>query len=144
MANGAIALCAGLLLGVCVAAFRDRADDRVRERKDIEIPLRTHVLSAVPPIKVRKGSASDELVALAAPDSAAAEAFRHLRANLVVAAGRDGAKSILVTSCQEQEGKTLTAANLAIALARANHRVIAVSATCASRDSNASSGSRRR
>jgi Mrp family chromosome partitioning ATPase len=63
---------------------------------------------------------------LDSPAGVQAEAFRMLRTNLEFATlGRD-AQTIMVTSAVEQEGKSTTIANLAIALARAGQRVVLV------------------
>jgi succinoglycan biosynthesis transport protein ExoP len=63
---------------------------------------------------------------LAEPRSVGAEAFRMLRTNLeFVRLGHD-AKTIMVTSSVEQEGKSTTVSNLAVALARAGQRVVLV------------------
>jgi Mrp family chromosome partitioning ATPase len=60
---------------------------------------------------------------LAQPRSVHAEAFRMLRTNLeFVRLDRD-VKTIMVTSAMQLEGKSTTAANLAIALARSGQRV---------------------
>jgi succinoglycan biosynthesis transport protein ExoP len=66
-------------------------------------------------------------VMLAQPKGANAEAFRMLRTNLAFALlEKADERVILVTSAVEQEGKSTTAANLAIAEARAGHRVALV------------------
>jgi Mrp family chromosome partitioning ATPase len=57
-----------------------------------------------------------------------AEAFRALRANLSVNVGEAGVRSLLVTSGGVGEGKSTTAANLAILMAQAGRRVILVDA----------------
>jgi non-specific protein-tyrosine kinase len=62
-------------------------------------------------------------------DSAAAghvEAYQKLRTSVDLANLRAGAKTILITSAVASEGKSTTAANLAVALARAGRRVALV------------------
>jgi non-specific protein-tyrosine kinase len=60
------------------------------------------------------------------PASPRAEAFRMVRANLdFVMLDRD-VRTIMVTSALQQEGKSTTIANVAIALARAGRRVVLV------------------
>ena len=54
------------------------------------------------------------------------EAYRKLRVNLDFANIRQSAKKILVTSALEQEGKSTTVANLAVAMARAGRHVVLV------------------
>jgi capsular exopolysaccharide synthesis family protein len=60
------------------------------------------------------------------PATDEAESFRRLRANLEFANIDQQLKTIMVTSATPQEGKTTTAANLAVALARAGHTVALV------------------
>jgi non-specific protein-tyrosine kinase len=60
------------------------------------------------------------------PRGVQAEAFRMLRTNLeFVRLGR-GVQTVMFTSAVEQEGKSTTIANLAVALARAGQRVVLV------------------
>jgi capsular exopolysaccharide synthesis family protein len=54
------------------------------------------------------------------------EAYRKLRVNLDFANIRTAARTVMVTSALEQEGKSTTAANLAVAMARAGRHVILV------------------
>jgi Mrp family chromosome partitioning ATPase len=63
---------------------------------------------------------------LADPNGPQAEGYRLLRTNLEFVNLNIQARSILVTSALEQEGKSTTAANLAVALARAGRRVALV------------------
>jgi capsular exopolysaccharide synthesis family protein len=51
-----------------------------------------------------------------------------LRTKVFFAASSEPVKTIMVTSAEAGEGKTTTAANLAMALAQADHRVVLVSA----------------
>ncbi len=62
------------------------------------------------------------------PDSAAAEGFRALRTSILLSRSGGGPKVILVTSCIPGEGKTTITANLAVAFAQHNKRVIIVEA----------------
>jgi capsular exopolysaccharide synthesis family protein len=126
--NLALGIFAGLSLGVLAAILRERADDRVRERVDLETEINAPVLSVVPAVKGLKGPASNDLVTVHQRDSIAVESFRQLRANMMFASSRSGWKSFLITSCGEGEGKTFTAANLGVALARAGKKVILLSA----------------
>jgi capsular exopolysaccharide synthesis family protein len=60
--------------------------------------------------------------------SSFAEAFHGLRANVLFSSPDAGPRSIVVTSASPREGKTIIAANLAVGLAQAGHRVILVDA----------------
>jgi polysaccharide biosynthesis transport protein len=56
---------------------------------------------------------------LADPTSRDAEQFRALRSSLDLANAEHGARTIMITSAVDAEGKSTTVANLAVALARA-------------------------
>lgn len=66
------------------------------------------------------------LVMLASPHSAAAEAYRTLRANLLLSGAGQPLKSLLVTSPATEAGKSLAVANLAVALAQGGRSTIVV------------------
>ena len=71
-------------------------------------------------------SPASTLVALSAPQSAAAEAFRSLRTNIQFASLDHTLQLITITSAGIDEGKSLVAANLAITMAQSEQRVILV------------------
>jgi len=58
----------------------------------------------------------------------AAEAFRVLRTRLLIMAGEGKLRHVLITSSGPGEGKTMTAANLAVAAAHAGRKVLLVDA----------------
>jgi tyrosine-protein kinase len=66
------------------------------------------------------------LVAGLAPKSAAAEQYRQLRTRLAHAEGINNLRTVLVTSPQKGEGKSLTSANLALTMAQELHRKVAI------------------
>jgi len=69
------------------------------------------------------------LVAALAPKSLAAEQYRSLRTRLGHAEGAGGLRTILITSPQKGEGKSVTAANLALTMAQElQRRVVLVEA----------------
>jgi capsular exopolysaccharide synthesis family protein len=68
-----------------------------------------------------------ELIPETRPRAAAAEAYRALRASLLLSRA-GGVKSILVTSARPQEGKSATASNLAIVLAQLGRPVLLIDA----------------
>ncbi len=59
-------------------------------------------------------------------EQGAGEAYRALRASLMSLLGDQDVRSVQVTSPQRGEGRTTTAANLAVSLARAGNRVVAM------------------
>lgn len=68
------------------------------------------------------------LITLHNVKSSASEAYRMLRTNIHFSSGGDSLKTIVVTSTFPEEGKSLTAANLAITFAQAGESVILVDA----------------
>jgi polysaccharide biosynthesis transport protein len=123
--NGILGLVLGIVLGVALAFLREALDTRIRSAEEIEEPLGLPLLARIPepPRRVRKG---DKLVMLEEPHGLQAETFRLLRTNLDFVRLLKQPRTILVTSALEGEGKSTTAANLAIALARAGQRVALV------------------
>jgi capsular exopolysaccharide synthesis family protein len=117
----------GLLLGTGTAYIRDRADDRVRDREDLENCLGEPVLAVVPRSRDAMQAAT---VFSSAPGSRAAEAFRYLRTHIdpLVPADPAGGKVVLVSGAQRREGRSSVAANLAAAMAHAGRKVLLVDA----------------
>ena len=67
-----------------------------------------------------------DVIALADPQSPAAEAYRTLRTNIQFSSLEKPVRRLLLTSAGSDEGKSLTVANLAVAMAQAELRVIVV------------------
>jgi capsular exopolysaccharide synthesis family protein len=126
--NVLLALLVGLALAAGAALLAERLDDRLHGRQDLELHSTAPVLAVVPRIESWKHTEEAFLASIAAPDSPAAEAYRTLRTGILFAASQQQVKTILITSAEENEGKTTTAANLGVALARAGKQVIVVSA----------------
>lgn len=68
----------------------------------------------------------DKLITNGNPRSPAAESYKTLRTNIQYAGFDRQIKSILLTSCEPSEGKSLTAANLAISIAQDGKKVLLV------------------
>jgi non-specific protein-tyrosine kinase len=66
------------------------------------------------------------LITLTDPTSAAAEAFRALRTNLMFGAGMQTLHTLVMTSAANADGKSLAVANLAVTLAQAGNKTILV------------------
>lgn len=127
--NLALGLMMGLGLGISIAVVKERLDDRVRGRGDVEDSAEVPVLAVVPKSKVgHKYNAARRLVVAYEPNSPESVAYRKLR-TAVLAAGVNGhPMSLMIASSEDDEGRTATAANLAAALALAGKRVTLVSA----------------
>ncbi|GAA2589445.1 hypothetical protein GCM10010435_80020 [Winogradskya consettensis] len=122
----ALGLVIGLLLGVGTALLRDRLSDRLRGRDDLAKLLGSPVLATIPRERRWRRGDRTRPVLLRDPSSPAAEAFRYLRSRLRPVL--QDSTTILVTSADGREGRTTTAANLAVALAQAGRTVILVDA----------------
>jgi len=118
---GAAVLALGLVFG---AEFMDA---RLKSPEEIRAHLDLNCLGLLPVVE-RK--VLDHATPLVGTRSSAdfSESVRRLRTNLMLAAARRGAKTIAVTSTSPQEGKTVVACNLALALAQADRHVLLVDA----------------
>ena len=123
--NAALALSAGLLLGIGLALVVDHLDDAVRTRDDLAaaaggVPI-VGVVPVVPRQRGRPGA-----LASADLNSPAGEAYRSVRTSLQLLSVDRPLRRVLVTSPMGEEGKSTTVANLAVALGRAGERVVVV------------------
>ena len=121
--NAVLGLLSGLVLGLALAFLRHAFDSRLRRSRDIEQRLDLPLLGRLeaPPTALAR---EDRLATLLDPTGPDAESFRVLRTNLEFAGLGGGGRSVIVTSAVRSEGKSTTAANLALAMARGGKRVI--------------------
>jgi Mrp family chromosome partitioning ATPase/capsular polysaccharide biosynthesis protein len=124
--NGILGLLLGLVLGVGLAFLYEALDTRVRRTEEIAAALGGLPLLARLPEPPKRTRQNGELVMYARPGGVQGEAFRMLRANLDFVTLERNVKTIMVTSALAGEGKTTTAANLALALARGGRQVMLV------------------
>lgn len=137
--NLVLALLAGLLAGVTLALLRDRFGPRVNDAESLRETLGgVPVLGSLPAWRSRR---SRSLVTVTKPDSRLSQAFHALAARVRSRFARhrgtegDGAV-VLCTSAEEGEGKSVVAANLAVAAAHGGLRVVLVDADLRRRSSN--------
>lgn len=121
--NTAIGLVLGLLVGVGTAVLRTTLDTRVRSESDLAKLTDRPILGSV---KFDPETPQDPLAILSQPQSLRAEAIRGLRTNLQFINAPSRPRSIVVTSSLPGEGKSTTAANLALAMADAGSHVVLV------------------
>ncbi|MBW4780772.1 polysaccharide biosynthesis tyrosine autokinase [Rhodococcus fascians] len=122
--NLALGAAVGLLLGIALAVLRDRLDNTIKGRREIEAISGKALVGTIPFDKERKAHPAVDFQDLT--QSASAEAFRELRTNLQFLEVDHPPRVIVVTSAIPSEGKTTTAVNLAVALAEAGHHVALV------------------
>jgi polysaccharide biosynthesis transport protein len=123
--DGLFGLALGIVLGIGLAFLRDALDTRIRGPEDIGRRTGLILLSRIPE-PPRKLQREEELVLFKQPTSVEAEAFRVLRTNMDFASLDHPARSVMITSALEKEGKSTTISNLAIVEARAGKRVVLV------------------
>jgi Mrp family chromosome partitioning ATPase len=123
--NALLGLFIGVVLGVGLAFLRETLDTRVRSAQEISDRLNLPLLGRVPepPKHLR---IADKLSMLEEPSGLHAEAFRVLRTNIEFSVLDSSVRSVMITSAVEQEGKSTTIANLAVALARGGQSVALV------------------
>jgi receptor protein-tyrosine kinase len=123
--NGILGLALGLVLGIGLAFLWEALDTRVRGAEQVGETLGLPLLGRLP-IPPRKIRAQDKLVMVDEPHAIHAEAFRTLRVNIDFANIDLHARTIMLTSATASEGKSTTAANLGVAMARAGKRVVLI------------------
>jgi Mrp family chromosome partitioning ATPase len=123
--NGLIGLMLGIILGLGLAFLREALDTRVRTAEEVSERLGLTLLARVP-TPPRRLAGRDQLVMIENPQGTQSEAFRMLRTNFDFVNLERNARVVMFTSAVEAEGKSTTAANFAIALARAGRHVTLV------------------
>jgi polysaccharide biosynthesis transport protein len=123
--NLALGVVLGLVLGTVFVFVANALDSRIRTAEEAAAVLGLPLLGRIPapPAALRK---HDKLAMLSDQPEIYSEPYRKLRTNLDFANLTAGARIIMISSALEKEGKTTTAANLAVALARAGRRVVLV------------------
>ena len=139
-----VALFSGLIVGVAVAFLRDWLDTTVHNEQDVTAITGVSVIGIIPNLRqdaltarhrslvrgefpafgLAPGKASRE----GESQTMAAEAYRALRTNLSYVSPANPPRVIVLTSALSGDGKTTSAANLAVTLAQQNKRVLLVDA----------------
>ncbi len=120
------------IAAIAVVFLADRLDQRVRSSEDLErMDDPPPVVGLIPDLQPKGRSRRRSLTdpdAIVTAGSPQAEAFRKLRSSVWLQALRSDVSSVLVTSAQPSEGKSLVSANLAVSLALSGVRVALISA----------------
>lgn len=124
--NTLLAAIVGAMLAVGVAFLIEYLDDTVKTPDDVRAVSNLPTLATV--VRLDAETPQQRLVALTAPRSPEAEAYRVLRTNLRFSSLDKPLGTLVVTSAGPGEGKSTTAANLAIVFAQAGSRVLLVDA----------------
>jgi tyrosine-protein kinase len=124
-----IAAVVGLLVAVGAISVIEYLDDTVTDSDVLQEITNLAALGSVE--QMRGGGPTSEryrVVSLFSSRSQVAEAYRTLRTNIEFASVDAPLRTLLVTSTGPSEGKTVTAANLAVVFAQAGRRVLLVDA----------------
>ncbi len=119
--NLTLGLFAALIVSLGLAFFLEYMDNRIKNPQEVIQYLDLPFLGMVPAIFEGENPLIGRGVS-----PGFAEAFRSVRTNLLFASAEEGGRSVLVTSTSPGEGKTVVAANLAVALAQSDQRVLLI------------------
>jgi capsular exopolysaccharide synthesis family protein len=138
--NLTIGLVLGLILGVGFVFLKEALSSSIKSPEDLRkagyttLAVVAIMYNAVKKISRKKrisiyGKSIDAfIIALSDPMSPISESFRGLRTNLQYSQVDKPVKTILITSANPGEGKSLVSANLAVTYAQAGKRVLLVDA----------------
>lgn len=117
-----LGLILGLILGLSQAFLRNKLNDKIQTKEDIESRTTLPIYGILPTVRQRLV----KLEVFKDPKSHFAESYRSLRTNLQFGQKENEANVILVTSTIAGEGKSTIVANLGAVFQMANYRSIMI------------------
>ena len=114
----------GLFSGIGIAFFVEYLDNTIKSPEEAERRLRAPVLGMV---SILKGKDAGKVV-LKEPNSIFSENFKSIRTAILLSSADAPPKSILITSTEPEEGKTISSVNLALTIAQSEYRVLLIDA----------------
>ncbi len=118
----------GLILGIGLLMLMDRMDDRMVSATELQEVFDEEILAQIP----RERSVNKREIQLLTADDTRhsyVESYRNLRSSLLYMTGAEKRpKTLLLTSSVPNDGKSVTASNLAITVASSGSRVLLVDA----------------
>jgi non-specific protein-tyrosine kinase len=124
MVNTLIAAALGMLLLIAVAFLIEYLDDTIKLPEDASRVTGLPALGSL--VQYRNGDKGRRLIAATNPQSPFTEAYRTLRTNIQFSSLDKPVNRLMVTSASPGEGKSTTAANLAVVVAQGGKRTILV------------------
>lgn len=121
-----LAAAVGLVLALGTAFLLEYLDDTIKTPDDVERAMKLTTLAGIS--RIGGDKMSDRLITIKHPRSPISEAYRVLRTNLQFSSLDRPLQTLVVTSPNPVEGKSTTAANLAVVMAQAGKAVVLVDA----------------
>jgi len=119
----------GLLVGLGLALLLEAVDTSIKRPSDIRRRVDLPLLGIIPHADDLDEDIGDPYLGLQThPDSPFGEAFRQIRTRLIFSGPVSEQRSLLITSPSPEDGRTVVAVNLSIAMAQAGSRVLLVDA----------------
>jgi len=121
-----LAIIAGFGFGGGLAFIAEHFDKRFKTTDDAERELEIPFLGFIPRFQI-DGRKADKLITIQEPNTIASDAYRSIRTLVQLSESKSG-HTLLVTSATPGEGKSTTAANLAISFAQLGLEVLLIDA----------------
>ncbi|MBP1693620.1 MAG: Non-specific protein-tyrosine kinase [Chloroflexi bacterium] len=122
--NVLLAAALGLVLAVAGAFLVEYLDDTIKTAEDAMRAANLPLLGAI--ARIDGENYSDKLIAVRQPLSPTVEAYRVVRTNIQFSSIDHPARTLLVTSPNPSEGKSIMIANLGVVMAQSGMKVIIV------------------
>lgn len=119
--NLLIALIAGVLAGIGLAAVREQIDETIGDPTDVDRRIGLPLLGVIP-----KVNSSDVLADLRDPKSSMLEAYLSVQTSLAFTTDHGIPRTLAITSTRPGEGKSTTALAIAYSIARNGARTVLV------------------
>ena len=121
-----MAALAGVVLSLLLAFAIEQLDRSVKSQEDVEKGLGLAVLGLMPSVEAAADAPVRELYIVKHPKSPVAEACRVVRTNILFCSPDRPLRTLLVTSPNPVEGKTLMTVSLGVAMAQNGARTLLV------------------
>ena len=122
----------GLIAGIFAAIVTQSYDTKIGDINEIENSFNYPILSVIPPYKKKTKNliantdiVENRFITMMEEQYRHKEAYRTLEAKLVSIL-KGSPKKIMITSCEENAGKTTIASNLAITIAQSDKKVLLI------------------
>jgi len=132
--NIMLSIIVGLTMGIGLAFLLEYMDNTIKTHEDIEQRIHLPFLGAIPTIRFNAQDSEKEdksipsenkdLITFTHPRSTSSEAYRSVRTSALLSTPDSPPGKILIASAAPYEGKTITAANLAISMAQAGGKTL--------------------